>query len=158
MFQYFGENADFPPLILPMIVLIVWSLFMTLWMITARVMQAIRYAQYGREAGPGAPSEMEEIDQPESVRWIGDNAHHLLEQPMLFYVLCFAATLSGIEDGLFLVASWLYVVLRIVHSMWQSLINAIAVQFLLYIFFTLDLVYMAVRFCVYLCIPGFEAA
>ncbi|UYH50831.1 MAPEG family protein [Candidatus Kirkpatrickella diaphorinae] len=156
MFQYIGENADFPPLILPMIALIVWSLFMTLWMVVARVMLAVRYAQRGVETDAASPSATDKPALPDTVKWIGDNANHLLEQPILFYALCFAATLSGVDDGIFLIASWIYVVLRIVHSMWQSLVNAIAVRFILYIFFTLDLTYMAARFCFYLCVPGVD--
>ncbi len=115
---------------------------------------AVRYAQRGVETDPAAPSPSDKPVLFDTVKWIGDNANHLLEQPILFYALCFAATLSGVDDGIFLIASWVYVVLRIVHSMWQSLINAVAVRFVLYIFFTLDLTYMAARFCFYLCVPG----
>ena len=41
--------------------------------------------------------------------------------------------------------AWIYVGLRIVHSLWQALVNVVAIRFLLFILSTLALAALAVR-------------
>jgi hypothetical protein len=41
---------------------------------------------------------------------------NLLEMPVLFYVICLMAFVSGRVDALFLDTAWVYVALRVLHS------------------------------------------
>lgn len=45
------------------------------------------------------------------------NYMNLLELPVLFYVLCLVVMLTGISSPVFTTLAWVYVVLRIVHSL-----------------------------------------
>src|SRR5438874_13472014 len=72
---------------------------------------------------PQRPSEEFHAQLPAEVRWKADNHNNLLEQPTLFYAvaltLAFLDAGSGLNGGL----AWVYVALRIVHSLVQALIN-----------------------------------
>ena len=69
---------------------------------------------------------------PAQVRWKADNYNHLLEQPTLFYALATSLALLGVESQVGLLFAWVYVVLRIVHSFVQALVNKIEIRFLLF--------------------------
>lgn len=70
---------------------------------------------------------------PPRVRWKADNYNHLLEQPTLFYALTISLVLLSVQTQTSLMLAWVYVLLRIVHSLVQSLINRIDVRFLLFV-------------------------
>ena len=88
-------------------------------------------------------SEMEVL--PRAVRQVADNYNHLHEQPVIFYALVFYGHLAGVADGLDIMLAWSYVALRIVHSLWQGLVNFIPVRFALFVLASLVLIVMAVR-------------
>ena len=69
---------------------------------------------------------------PPQVRWKADNYNHLLEQPTLFYALAISLALLGVQTQIGLMLAWVYVFLRIGHSLVQALINKIEVRFLLF--------------------------
>jgi len=69
---------------------------------------------------------------------------HLLEQPTLFYALCVMIALLG-AGGTDVLIAWIYVALRIVHSIWQATVNRIPVRLLLFALATLCLIALAVR-------------
>lgn len=48
-----------------------------------------------------------------------DNFNHLLQMPMLFYVLCLALMQLGLHQWPWVAAAWGYVALRVVHSLIQ---------------------------------------
>lgn len=41
--------------------------------------------------------------------------------------------------------AWIYVALRIAHSLWQSLVNVVAIRFLLFMLSTLALVVLTIH-------------
>lgn len=133
-------------LLLPMVALIMWTLFITTWMICLRVIQALNNARAVEATSGEMSAEQAESLYPARLKWKGDNANNLLEQPMLFYVLILSMMVSGYQDVVSLMAAWIYVVLRIMHSLWQCLVNTVVVRFLIYICFTLDLAFMVARF------------
>ena len=71
---------------------------------------------------------------PPRVRWKADNYNHLLEQPILFYAASFVLALSGAgaAEGSGLTLAWIYVGLRVVHSLHQALWNNIPIRFALF--------------------------
>jgi hypothetical protein len=63
-----------------------------------------------------------------------DNFRNLFETPVLFYAAMFFAQISQPENKILLVLAWLYVALRIVHSIIQCSYNKVMHRF--YVFFT----------------------
>jgi len=53
---------------------------------------------------------------PDRMEQLSRNFSNLFEVPLLFYVLAILCLVTGIESRLMLGLSWLYVVLRYVHS------------------------------------------
>ncbi len=67
-----------------------------------------------------------------------------MEQPTIFYPTVIIIAMMGAAAGDVL-AAWIYVGLRIVHSLWQALVNVVAIRFMLFIASTLALAYLAYR-------------
>jgi hypothetical protein len=67
-----------------------------------------------------------------------------MEQPTVFYaaVMIIAIMGPGAADVL---AAWIYVGLRIIHSIWQATVNTVPVRFLLFIISTFALLFLGIR-------------
>ena len=118
------------PLLAPVIALVVWAAVMWAWMYATRIpaILAMRMKLDGN-----APRGEQMATLPPRVRWKADNYNHLLEQPPLFYATALVLTLLG-EQGAWAVGlAWAYVGLRVVHSLWQALVNHIPVRFALFL-------------------------
>ncbi|PKL95277.1 MAG: hypothetical protein CVV18_06145 [Gammaproteobacteria bacterium HGW-Gammaproteobacteria-8] len=127
------------PILLPVMALVAWSLVMWLWMYVTRL-PAMRKAEM--KPDPNAPRGEQMSQLPASVRWKADNYNHLMEQPTIFYAAALALALMGQGDGINLVLAWTYVGLRVVHSLWQALVNVIELRFVLFALSTLPLIAM----------------
>ena len=114
----------------PVILLVAWSQIMWLWMYLTRI-PAIKAANM--QLDPEAPRGQQMASLPSKVRWKADNYNHLMEQPTIFYAIVFALSLLGEGDGLNLVMAWAYVLIRIVHSLFQATVNKIEVRFTLFV-------------------------
>lgn len=113
----------------PVLALIAWTMVMWLWMYATRL-PAMRAARM--KPDPNAPRGEQMSSLPPHVRWKADNYNHLLEQPTLFYALAISLGLLGVQTQTGLMLAWVYVFLRIGHSLVQALINKIEVRFLLF--------------------------
>lgn len=113
----------------PVVALVAWSMFMWLWMYATRI-PAIRHARMKLDSN--APRGEQMATLPPKVRWKADNYNHLMEQPTIFYALAISLALMGEGSGVNLYLAWTYIVLRICHSLVQSLINKIELRFLLF--------------------------
>ena len=129
----------------PAAVLIAWSLVMTVWMAGTRL-PAMRAKMGGGlgKAKPGGRGQDLEGVLDDRVNWKAHNYAHLMEQPTIFYAACLIVALLGAAAGDVL-AAWLYVGLRIVHSIWQATVNVVAVRFALFFASSLALAYLAYR-------------
>ncbi|MCZ8324108.1 MAG: MAPEG family protein [Sphingomonadaceae bacterium] len=117
----------------PVAVLAGWTLVMWLWMYATRI-PAIGKLPKSNE--PGADqgwtgAKLEGLLDPR-IQWKAHNYNHLHEAPTVFYAVALALALIGQGDGLNAQLAWAYVGLRIVHSIWQSTVNKVAVRFLLF--------------------------
>jgi hypothetical protein len=63
----------------------------------------------------------------------------LLEQPTLYYAVVVLLTLVGQRDAIYAQLAWAHVGIKIVHSLWQVLVNPIPVRFGLFVLSTLRL-------------------
>ncbi len=131
------------PILAPAAVLVAWSLFMLLWMAAVRFPALAKVDLKGADTRGGRGSDLEGI-LPREVQWKSHNYTHLMEQPTLFYALVAILALSGASE-LDSWLAWAYVVLRILHSLWQAIVNTIPVRFALFLLSSTVLIVMAVR-------------
>lgn len=117
-------------LIKPVAVLAGWTFVMEAWMYATRVPAANKY---GVSLDPAVVNEELRTKVPIGVRQIADNYNHLHEQPTTFYAVALALTLAGDRHRYTQYAAWGYVGLRIVHSLFQALVNKLMVRFQLFV-------------------------
>ena len=60
------------------------------------------------------------------------NYNNLTEAPPLFYAVVIVIVLLGQADTANVVLAWLYVGIRVAHSLWQSLVNKISIRMMLF--------------------------
>jgi hypothetical protein len=82
---------------------------------------------------------------PESVSYPAHNFRNLFELPVLFYALCLYLFVTGTAATADLVAAWLFVGFRALHSLIHSTVNIVIARFLAYLAATLALWFMLVR-------------
>lgn len=128
--------SETSPILAPVIALIAWSLVMWIWMYATRL-PAMRSA--GMKPDSNAPRGAQMAELPASVRWKADNYTHLMEQPTIFYALALSLAMMEEGGGSNLLLAWAYVVLRVVHSLVQSLGNKIELRFLIFVLSSLGL-------------------
>lgn len=116
-------------ILLPVIALITWSMIMWLWMYITRI-PAIRAMKM--KLDPNAPKGEQMAQLPPNVRWKADNYNHLMEQPTVFYALVLSLSIIGEGHGINLILAWAYVMLRIAHSLVQTLNNLIELRFVVF--------------------------
>ncbi len=129
-------------ILLPVVALVAWTFVVWAWMYATRI-PAIRRARM--KLDPHAPRGEQMASLPAVVRWKADNYNHLMEQPTLFYAVALTLSLLGRGDGLDLTLAWVYVGLRVVHSVWQATTNVIEIRFTLFFVSSLVLAAMTVR-------------
>ena len=118
------------PMLGPVIALVAWSMVMWVWMYATRI-PAIHAARM--KLDPNAPRGEQMSLLPPQVRWKADNYNHLMEQPTVFYAVAITLSLLSVDTGGALVFAWAYVVLRVIHSLVQVLVNKIEIRFLLFV-------------------------
>ncbi|MEM6580750.1 MAG: MAPEG family protein [Pseudomonadota bacterium] len=123
----------------PVVVLVGWSMVMWIWMYVTRL-PAVQAA--GMQLDSSRPRGEQMATLPPRVRWKADNYNHLMEQPTIFYPLVIVIALLGQGEGLNLYMAWAYVILRIVHSLFQALNNTIMVRFVLHVLSSIPLFVM----------------
>lgn len=85
---------------------------------------------------------------PEPVSYPAYNFRNLLELPILFYALCLLLFVTGMADTWDLLAAWVFVVLRVVHSVIHCTVNVVIYRF--YVYFVSALVLWLMLFRVVL--------
>lgn len=76
---------------------------------------------------------------------VADNYNHLLEAPTIFYALALAAQIGGYADNHLIIHAWIYVALRIAHSLVQATQGKVIIRFSLFILSMLVLAIMAIQ-------------
>ena len=129
----------------PAAVLVLWTIVIMFWIIPARFGAIAKVedksAFTGKKGARGA--DLEGLI-PDKANWPAHNHTHLHEQPTLFYATVVILAIMG-PSGFDALIAWIYVGLRIAHSLWQILVNAIPVRFLLFLASSIALIVLAVR-------------
>ena len=129
--------AIFPPFFaMILLTLVVW-----IYMYSRR----IPFIQKGNLArGQLTPLEFARISPPE-VANPSDNLKNLFEIPTIFYALSLYLYVTNRVDLTFVVAAWVFVIFRALHSAVHCTINVILLRFWLYLVSTAALWFIAVR-------------
>jgi len=118
------QNRIFGPFLgMMLLTLLVWIYMYTrrLWMIRSRNLdpQQLTPGELARVSPPG-------VSNP------SDNLKNLFEMPVLFYALVLYLFVAGQVDRAYLVAAWLFVLFRALHSAIHCTINVVVVRFSIY--------------------------
>lgn len=130
------------PILCAAITLILWTFVMWLWLYATRL-PAI--GKGGIVYDPNRPAS-EFMDQiPARVRWKADNYNHLHEQPTIFYAVAIILAMLAAGGGLNATLAWVYVGLRIAHSLVQALVNNVMLRFALFVAASVVLFVLSLR-------------
>lgn len=128
----------------PAAVLVLWSLVMLFWTAGTRFPAMAKAGGGLGDAKPGGRGQDLEGVIPDKVNWKAHNYTHLMEQPTIFYPAVIIIAMMG-ASGFDTLLAWIYVAVRILHSIWQAAVNTLPVRFSLFIISTIALVILAVR-------------
>ena len=126
------------PILAPVVALVAWTMVMWTWMYLTRIPAILRLKM---KMDPRAPRGEQMSQLPAEVRWKADNYNHLFEQPTIFYAIALALALMEQGGGINYTLAWVYVGLRVVHSVLQATWNKIEARF--GVFFISSLVLIA---------------
>ena len=90
------------------------------------------------------PSELARISPP-AVSNPSDNLKNLFEIPTIFYALALYLYVTHSVDSTYLVAAWIFVLFRALHSLVHCTVNIILLRFWLYAVSTVALWFIAIR-------------
>lgn len=116
-------------MIAPVVALVIWTMIMLIWLYATRI-PAMAKAKVNPEAvkDGGAPFDL----LPVGPRRVAANYNHLHEQPTLFYAICFALQFLEQANDFNIGLAWLYVALRVLHSLVQATVNIIMIRWLIF--------------------------
>jgi hypothetical protein len=124
------------------IALVLWSFVMWFWLYATRIPAVMRYNVV---YDPHRPNAEFHNQLPPRVRWKADNYNNLMEQPTLFYAVAITLALLGEANALNLMLAWLYVGLRVVHSLVQAIVNIVLLRLAVFLTASLVLLALSVR-------------
>ena len=133
------------PILAPAAVLVLWSLVVLIWVSATRFPAFAKIGLKISTAEPGSRYVDVESMMPAKVNWKSHNYTHLMEQPTIFYAAVAILALAGEGIGINVTLAWAYVVIRIVHSIWQGTVNIISVRVTLFTLSSLCLWVLAIN-------------
>jgi hypothetical protein len=125
-------------MISPVVALAAWSMVMLIWLYATRI-PAMSKAKI--KPGEATKAQMESLPSANPA----NNYNHLMEQPTVFYAICFALQLLDQANDINIGLAWLYVVIRVVHSLVQATVNVIVVRFLIFMLGSIVLLMLVVH-------------
>lgn len=90
------------------------------------------------------PLKLAEIS-PAAVANPSDNLKNLFEMPVLFYALALYLFVTAQVDGVYLLAAWVFVAFRALHSAVHCTVNIVLLRFTLYAISSLALWFVLLR-------------
>ena len=130
------------PLFAPVIALVLWSFVMWAWLYATRIPAVLKYKVV---MTPHQPASEFHAQLPAEVRWKADNYNNLMEQPTLFYAVAITLAVLGEANAVNLALAWLYVGVRVVHSLVHATTNIIIVRFSVFMIASVVLLALTVR-------------
>ena len=113
----------------PVVVLMAWTMVMWVWMYVTRI-PAMSKANIEPDDARNTRALADKL--PAHTQWKADNYNHLHEQPTVFYAVCLLLAMVGWGEDMNALLAWIYVGLRIIHSVVQVTANKVMVRFVLF--------------------------
>ena len=128
----------------PVVVLAAWTMVMWFWLYGTRI-PALSAAKV--DPDDLVHDTTKGLDQilPPQVQWKAHNYNHLHEAPTVFYAVAIVLAIIGAGDGLNAQMAWIYVGLRVVHSVIQVTINRVQLRFLVFALSSFCLMFLVAR-------------
>jgi hypothetical protein len=123
----------------PLVALMAWTMVMWLWMYLTRI-PAMSRAKIDPDAMARDPEASLDRTLPAQVQWKAHNYNHLHEAPTVFYAVGLVLAIIGQGDGMNALLAWIYVGLRVIHSLVQATANKVMVRFVLFALSSLVLI------------------
>jgi hypothetical protein len=130
------------PILAPLMALILWSFVMWAWLYATRIPAIVKLKIV---YDPYRSNQEFQAQIPAPVRWKADNYNNLMEQPTLFYAVALTLAFLGVGGGWNAALAWLYVALRVVHSLVQATVNVIMLRFAIFMAASIVLLVLAIR-------------
>lgn len=134
----------------PVIALVLWTMLIWLWMYVTRL-PAMSKADIPKERMTGMQGSYLDEVLPPQVQWKAHNYNHLLAEPTLFYVVALTLVLLGAGGGFNATLAWIYVALRVLHSLIQVTVNIVAIRFLVFILSSIVLIWLTINAAMLVC-------
>lgn len=115
----------------PVVALMIWTMVIWVWMYVTRIPAMGKAGIDGKNLVGGVGADLRS-KLPDSVNWKADNYNHLHEAPTVFYAVAIVLAIIGQGDGMNAFLAWIYVGLRVIHSLVQVTANRVAVRFALF--------------------------
>jgi hypothetical protein len=116
----------------PVVALAGWTMIIWIWMYATRIpaMNRAKLDANGMVGTTGRSLRDDLVAGGEvKASWVADNYNHLHEAPTVFYAVCLVLAMIGQGDNLNATIAWVYVGLRIAHSLVQILSNRVVIRF-----------------------------
>lgn len=128
----------------PVVALTIWTMVMWAWMYATRIPAMNRARLSDEELSTLTPAKLDAA-LPPHVQWKAYNYNHLHEAPTVFYAIAIVLALLGQGDGLNMWLAWLYVALRVLHSLVQVTVNKVMIRFAVFVLSSLVLMALIVH-------------
>jgi hypothetical protein len=112
----------------PVVALAAWTMVMWFWLYGTRI-PALSAAKVDPDDLVHDPTKDLDSVLPPQVMWKAHNYNHLHEAPTVFYAVAIVLAIIGQGDGLNAQLAWVYVALRVVHSLIQVTVNKVILRF-----------------------------
>jgi len=124
----------------PLVALMIWTMIMWAWMYATRIPAMSKAPDLDASNLTGGTGKDLDAVLPASVQWKAHNYNHLHEQPTLFYAAALLLAMIGQGDGMNALIAWIYVGLRVAHSLVQATANKVMVRFVLFALSSITLI------------------
>ena len=134
--------SDFDPILGPIIVLVLWTCFMQAWMALTRIPYMLK-----NRIHPQQGERTVELGKllPKEIQWKADNYNHLMEHPTIFYATALVWAFIGTAGTFTVTLAWVYVGLRVPHSLIQATINRVMPRLMIFAVSSLAVLWMAIQ-------------
>lgn len=139
---------DGQAILAPVVALLVWTMIIWFWMYATRIPAMSRA---GIDAAgligssPGGLRAELVAKGEQRASWVADNYNHLHEAPVIFYAVGLALAVMQLGDGVNATIAWVYVALRILHSLVQIFSNRVVLRFSVFVLSSIALMALVVR-------------
>ena len=124
----------------PVVALAIWTMVMWAWMYATRIPAMNKAPEIDTNNLIGGTGVNLDAILPDKVQWKAHNYNHLHEQPTVFYAIAITLAILGQGDGVNALLGWMYVGLRVIHSLVQVTANRVLVRFILFALSSLVLI------------------